>query len=147
MNHAMQHQGYGFIFSRAARYISRIYNRHLDGASLTISQYGILSSIADAGPIALRELAEHVVIERSALLRMVQTLITCRFLASMPDPEHKRRLLYQLTDEGRLRLQTAAARVCEAEAEIEQRFERSTVESIRDGLRAIADASRSEAGV
>ena len=140
----MQNQGYGFVLNRAARYITRIYNRRLADVSLTLSQYGTLAAIAETGPVALQDLAEQLVIERSALLRMVQKLLSARFLLSMPDPSSKRRLLYQITNDGYRCLAAAAACVCEAEAEIEQRFERVNIMSVRDGLLPIADACGSE---
>jgi DNA-binding MarR family transcriptional regulator len=141
-----QYQGYGLVFSRASRYISRIYNKHLADAALTVGQYGILASVCHSGPVILRDLAERLVIERSALQRTIQPLISAGFLKAMADPVNKRRLVYELADEGRRCLETAAACICAAEAEIEQIFERSAIASIRDDLLIVANASRRETG-
>lgn len=139
-----QHQGYGLVFSRAARYISRIYNKHLTDVSLTVSQYGILASIADSGPVVLRNLAERLVIERSALLRTMHPLVSAGFIKSSADPLNKRRRLYDLADEGYRRLKASLACIDAAEAEIEQIFERSAITSIRNDLLVVANAARSE---
>jgi DNA-binding MarR family transcriptional regulator len=139
-----QYQGYGLVFTRASRYISRIYNRHLADVSLTVGQYGILASLANSGPVVLRDLAERLVIERSALLRTIQPLASAGFIQSASDPSNRRRLLYQLTEEGHRCLRTASTCIYAAEAEIEQIFERSAIMSIRNDLLIVANASRPE---
>jgi DNA-binding MarR family transcriptional regulator len=140
------YQGYGLVSSRASRYIARIYNKHLADAALTVGQYGILASVCASGPVVLRDLAERLVIERSALQRTIQPLISAGFLRSMADPANKRRLMYELADEGRRCLDIAARCIVAAEAEIEQIFERSAIVSIRDDLLVVANASRHETG-
>lgn len=135
-------QRYCFVFGRATRRISRIYNRHLTKVSLTVGQYGALTAIAHSGPTILRDLAEELVIERSAMLRAVRPLISAGLLSSAPDPPHRKRLLYQLTDEGRDCLRSAAKSVHDAEREIEARFQHAHIERIRDALLPVADGSR-----
>jgi DNA-binding MarR family transcriptional regulator len=141
----MQYEGYGFVITRAARYISRIYNRHLAKDSLTVGQYGILLSIANSGPILLQDLADRLVIERSALLRTIKPLLDAGLIQSTADPAYKKRLLYQLADEGRRLIETASASVRSAETEIEGIFPRSTIQTMRDDLLAVANACRQEA--
>jgi DNA-binding MarR family transcriptional regulator len=148
MNHdthsGTQYEGYGLVLNRASRYISRIYNRYLIDASLTISQYSILASINESGSAAIRTLAERLVIERSALQRAIQPLISAGLLQSIIDTGSKRRFMYALTDKGRGILQTAIACVHAAELEIEQIFERSSIASIRDDLLIVELALRHE---
>ncbi|MEM5461655.1 MarR family winged helix-turn-helix transcriptional regulator [Paraburkholderia phytofirmans] len=140
----MLHEGYGFVFTRAARFISRIYNRHLAKDSLTVGQYGILVSIANSGPILLQDLADQLVIERSALLRTVKPLLHAGLIQSTADPAYKKRLLYQLADEGRRLIETASASIRSAETEIEGIFPPSTIQTMRNDLLAITNACRQE---
>ncbi|MGY6126969.1 MarR family winged helix-turn-helix transcriptional regulator (plasmid) [Paraburkholderia strydomiana] len=140
----MKYEGYGFVFTRAARFISRIYNRHLVDVKLTVSQYGILAALGHCDSVALQDLADRLVIERSALLRMVRPLIKAGLVRSTIDVMHKRRLLYRLTEEGHLRLESASAFVHSAESEIERIFARSEILVIRDSLLPVANAARDE---
>jgi DNA-binding MarR family transcriptional regulator len=139
-----QHEGYGLVLSRAARFITRIYNRHLADVSLTASQYGILTSISSAEPVALRELADILVIERSALLRMVQPLLAAGFLLASADPGNRKRLQYRLADEGRRNLEHASKCVQAAEAEIEQLLGRTQIREIHDKALLIANVPGEE---
>ncbi|MGF6758068.1 MarR family winged helix-turn-helix transcriptional regulator [Paraburkholderia sp. GAS42] len=140
----MHYEGYGFVFARATRYISRIYNRHLADVSLTVSQYGILVSIAQSGPIVVQELAERLVIERTALLRTVKPLIAAGFVQAIADPSRKKRLLYQLADKGHQHVEAASACIRSAESEIEGIFARHCILTIRNSLLPVANASRPE---
>jgi DNA-binding MarR family transcriptional regulator len=109
---------YGKVLMRAARYAARVYNRHLTGVSLTASQHGILEAVGLSGPVALQDLADELVIERSALQRTLQPLKKARLVQSMIDPDHKKRSLYQITAEGRQRLESSAALIHSAETEL-----------------------------
>jgi len=109
---------YGRVLMRAARYAARVYNRHLADASLSSSQHGILEAIDAFGPVALQDLADELIIERSALQRTLQPLKKARLVQSMIDPEHKKRSLYLITNEGKRRLESSAALIVSAELEL-----------------------------
>ncbi|RFU49167.1 MarR family winged helix-turn-helix transcriptional regulator [Paraburkholderia sp. DHOC27] len=141
-NDVMDGERYGPVFMRAARYIVRVYNRHLADMLLTASQHAILEALGKSGPIALQDLADELVVERSALQRTLQPLKKTGLVRSLTDSNERRRPLYQLTDEGRSLLESSAARVCSAEAEIEQLFDRSDIPAVRDGLVPVANAFR-----
>jgi DNA-binding MarR family transcriptional regulator len=127
---------------RAARYIVRVYNRHLADMMLTASQHAILEAVGHSGPIALQDLADELVVERSALQRTLQPLKKTGLVLSRADANERRRTLYLLTDEGRRLLELSAVRVCSAEAEIDQLFNSSDVSTVRDGLLPVANVFR-----
>jgi DNA-binding MarR family transcriptional regulator len=112
----------GKVLMRAARYAARVYNRHLAHASLSASQHGILEAVGAFGPVALQDLADELVIERSALQRTLQPLKKANLVQSMQDPVHKKRSLYQITTEGKERLELSLALIRAAEAEIAKFF-------------------------
>jgi DNA-binding MarR family transcriptional regulator len=125
---------YGRVLMRAARYAARIYNRHLADASLSASQHGILEAVGTFGPVALQDLADELVIERSALQRTLQPLKTAKLVQSTMDPIHKKRSLYQITTEGQQRLELSATLICTADAEIAKFLALSDMAAIRDNL-------------
>lgn len=138
----MDRERYAPTFMRAARYIVRVYNRHLADMLLTASQHAILEAVGRSGPIALQDLADELIVERSALQRTLHPLKKTGLVRSLPDANERRRPLYQLSDEGRRLLESSVARVCSAEAEIEQLFNRSDTSTMREGLLPIANAFR-----
>jgi DNA-binding MarR family transcriptional regulator len=140
LENAMDRDRYGPVFMRAARYIARVYNKHLARVSLTASQHVILDAVGQSGPIALQGLADTLVIERSALHRTLQPLKQARFIETIPDAVDKRRPLYQLTDEGKALLALSATHICLAEAEIEGFFNESEISTIRGSLLPVVNA-------
>ena len=119
MNQKFTTDGYYSVFNRAARAISRLYNRHLVCASLTVGQYCILDTVSKTGPITLRDLGDALVIERSALLRALKPLSTAALLQSTADPSNRRRILVGITLSGEDRLRLAVSGIRAAEQEIE----------------------------
>jgi len=60
---------------RATRSIARLYDRRLAEVGLTTTQFSILRSLARAkGPVALSQLAEEQVFERTSLYRALEPL-------------------------------------------------------------------------
>ena len=115
----MDHDRYGLQVMRAARYATRVYNRHLAKVSLTASQHGILEQIAQAAAISLQDLADKLIVERSSLQRTLQPLIKTELVQTMLDPLNKRRALFRLTENGKTVLESSFALIRCAEEEIE----------------------------
>jgi DNA-binding MarR family transcriptional regulator len=60
---------------RAARSIARVYDRRLASAGLTTTQFSILVALQRHGtPVALTELAEELVFERTSLYRALEPM-------------------------------------------------------------------------
>lgn len=69
---------------RSARYLTRLYDAHLAPVGLSISQFSILA-LVDAHPtIAIAQLAEHMVMERTTLVRALRPLQNRGYLDSTP---------------------------------------------------------------
>lgn len=124
----------GRVLMRAARYAARVYNRHLANAALSASQHSILEAVGTLGPVALQDLADELVIERSALQRTLQPLKKAKLVQSMKDPIHTKRSLYQITTEGKHRLEVSVALIHAAEAEIATFFALPDMMATRDRL-------------
>ncbi len=134
---------------RAARYAARVYNQHLMSVSLSASQHAILEAIGMFGPVTLQELAHELVIERSALQRTLQPLKKANLVQATRDPAHAKRSVYQITAEGKARLESSIALIQAAEVEIAKFFvlpataalaaTRDSVQTGTDGPRQTAD--------
>ncbi len=59
---------------RAARQVAQLYDRHLAAVDLRVSQYGILINLHRNGPQSIRQLAEHLVMDRTTLGRGIRPL-------------------------------------------------------------------------
>jgi|SRR5215831_18723407 len=91
---------------RAARSITRMYDRHLAPAGLTTTQFSILRRLDQAGePVPLTELAEELVFERTSLYRALEPLRRQRLVTF--SAASGRAKAVALTTQGRKR--TAAA--------------------------------------
>jgi DNA-binding MarR family transcriptional regulator len=99
---------------RATRSITRVYDKRLAAIGLTTTQFSILRSLAAADvPMALSELAEEQVFERTSLYRALTPL--CRQRLILIKAGHGRAKLAALTPLGVKRV--AAALPCWQEAQ------------------------------
>ena len=123
---------------RAARYAARVYNHHLMSVSLSASQHGILEAVGVFGPVTLQELADELVTERSALQRTLQPLKKANLVQSTRDPSHLKRSVYQITSEGKQRLESSVALIQAAEVEIAKFFALPAATTICNSLLTVA---------
>jgi len=75
-------QCYCLTARRGARHLSRIYDRHLAPAGLSISQFSILALIELHPHITIMDLANRMLMERTTLLRALKPLREGGFLVS-----------------------------------------------------------------
>src|SRR5476651_98530 len=59
---------------QAARHLTLVYDRHLAQEDLRSTQYSILSKLSRLGPMPIGELADTMVVERTALGRALRPL-------------------------------------------------------------------------
>ena len=89
-----------FALRQAARFVSVLYDRHLSKAGLTTSQFSIMSAIRANPGIAVHDLAERLVMERTSLVRAIQPLTRDGWVQQLPAPDHPRKLVLSLTAAG-----------------------------------------------
>lgn len=70
---------------RNARYLTRLYDRHLAPASLTVSQFSILGVINSAPGISIADLAKSMVMERTTLVRALKPLQSVGYIRSFKE--------------------------------------------------------------
>lgn len=71
-----------FAVRRNARYLTRLYDRHLSAAGVSISQFSLLAMLLGHPDISVSELAEFMVMERTTLMRALKPLQAAGFIHS-----------------------------------------------------------------
>src|ERR1700719_1814253 len=65
---------YALAARKSARHLSRLYDRHLASAGLSVSQYSILRLLKEHRRLKIAELAEILIMERTSLVRALKPL-------------------------------------------------------------------------
>ncbi|HEY1609025.1 MAG TPA: MarR family transcriptional regulator [Paraburkholderia sp.] len=119
--------------------MSRIYDRHLMPAGLSISQFGILSAISRRPGVLVADLADHMVMERTTLVRALKPLRDAGFVRSAAAGKG-RSLALELSPSGADKLAEARPYWAEAQREFEQQFGRARASKLREELFAMSAA-------
>jgi len=93
---------------RTTRQVTRIYDRHLAPAGLTLTQYSVMSNLAlGASPSpSMNELADLLGMDRTTLTRTLKPLMAARLVAFAPAAD-KRSKAVTLTPAGRAAFEIA----------------------------------------
>lgn len=67
---------------RNARFLTRLYDRHLSAAGISVSQFSLLAKLAEQPDISISQLAEYMVMERTTLIRALKPLQAANFVHS-----------------------------------------------------------------
>jgi DNA-binding MarR family transcriptional regulator len=65
---------YALAARQSARHLSRLYDRHLAPAGLSVSQFSILRLLKEHERLKIAELAEIMIMERTSLVRALKPL-------------------------------------------------------------------------
>lgn len=115
---------------QAARHVTQFYDAALAPSGLGLNQFSILSRLETVGPVAIQELAQRLVMDRSTLGHLLRPLQRRRLVTLATDTRDRRSRRIALTAVGRALV--AKARPMWAEAE--RRFSRTMGE---DGAREL----------
>jgi DNA-binding MarR family transcriptional regulator len=130
---------------RATRSITRVYDRHLAAAGLTTTQLSLLRAIDGyEEPVALSELAEEQVFERSSLYRALEPLERDGLVAIHPGKGRAK--CAALTAKGRRRIEQAMPLWRAAQEEFVSRFGRSAWRTLSARLIDIVGIARALPG-
>jgi DNA-binding MarR family transcriptional regulator len=94
----------GAALRKATRRLSQLYDATLAPCGLSAAQRSILVHIERAGSPTMTELANAMVLDRSALARNIKPLERDGFLAQRPNNEDGRSRRVELTANGRTKL-------------------------------------------
>ena len=106
-----------FGLRKAARAVTQIYDRALKPAGLRATQFSLLVAAERAGPCAIGELAELLVMDRTTLTRNLKPLLDQGLLESVEGADRRRRPV-AITAQGRAALARALPYWREAQASL-----------------------------
>lgn len=86
---------------KATRRVSQIYDRHLEAAGLTITQYGLLANLAGTDETTIGALAEILAMDPTTLTRNLRPLIRQGLVVHEPDRHDRRVRCVSLSATGR----------------------------------------------
>lgn len=85
---------------RAARQLTRDYDRILKPAGLKLTQYSVLANLVRSGGLSITALAERLAMDRTTLTRNLRPLEKAGWIAIRSGPDRRRRAV-DITDRGR----------------------------------------------
>jgi len=130
-----------FATRRAARTITRLYERHLSAAGLTSAQFSILALTDERGSETMSELARILAMDRTTLLRAMKPMQRERLLGSRANVEDPRQLVFFLTAIGQRRLREALGLWQEAQREFEAQVGSERAARLRRDLLSLGGTS------
>jgi DNA-binding MarR family transcriptional regulator len=121
---------------RNARYLTRLYDRHLAAANLSVSQFSLLAMLAEHPGISISDLTEIMVMERTTLVRALKPLQSAGFIHSRAEgPRSALRL--SLSSEGEAKVKEAERYWYSAQEELETQVGADRAVAIRASLLAV----------
>jgi DNA-binding MarR family transcriptional regulator len=123
---------------KATRRVSQLYDAVLAPCGLRSTQRSILIHIARAGRPSMGELAESLVLDRSALAHNLKPLERDGFVAVVVDPKDRRSHLVELTALGKAKLKESMQLWEKAQHRFETAFGSEQASVLRRSLALIA---------
>lgn len=130
-----------FNLRRATRAVTQFYDAALDPAGLRSTQYTMLSLVTSAGPVAMRQLAERLGMDRTTLTRNLRPLES-RGLIRIGPGEDRRARLVGITPAGRKALDRARPYWKKAQADLVARLGDAQWRVLIGNLTAVTAAVR-----
>ena len=85
---------------KASRRVTQIYDRSLDAAGLTVTQYGVLGQLTKLDGIGMGALAERLIMDPTTLTRSLRPLARQGLVTMKPDRRDRRSRCLHLTAKG-----------------------------------------------
>jgi DNA-binding MarR family transcriptional regulator len=105
---------------KASRRVSQIYDRSLEAAGMTVTQYGVLGHLATFDGISIGALAEKLIMDPTTLTRNLHPLERQGLVAIKPDRRDRRSRCLHLTAAGRKAFDNAKPAWARAQRHVEQ---------------------------
>jgi DNA-binding MarR family transcriptional regulator len=123
-----------FALRQAARHVTQIYERHLSGVGLTAAQFTILAKLARTPNLAMVDLADSMVMERTTLVRAMKPLQRDGLVLAESAEHDGRTFLFSLTEKGEKTFDQAAIAWRAAQDEFESSFGQARAKTLRSEL-------------
>lgn len=123
---------------RAARQLGQLYDDCMEGSGLKGTQFSLLSQIAASGEPALKQLAEAMVMDLSALGHTLKPLIRDGYVELVADEKDKRVKRARLTALGQKTQKDLVANWRDAQGRFDHAFGTARSRQLRETLASIA---------
>lgn len=126
----------------ASRVLVAVAARSLAAAegAVTLPQFRLLVVLASRGPLKLTAVADHLAVNPSTALRMIERLTNAGMVSSAPNPTARRERIVDLTAQGRQVVDAVTARRHEEIAAVVRQMPADQRTWLVAALRAFADA-------
>ena len=124
---------YALAARKNARHLSRLYDRWLAPAELSISQFSILALLDAHGRLKITELADMLSMERTSLVRALNPLQTAGWVVA-ERPDSSRSFDVKLSGRGHKKLAQALPLWKSAQAAFERQVGRDRAVRLRDEI-------------
>src|SRR5262245_59229676 len=123
---------------RAARQVTRFYDRVLEPSGLRTTQISILASLHRSGPMTINNLADALALDRTTLGRNILPLLRDGLIAANRRNEDRRSKTVHVTGTGLATLKMARRLWTEAQTRLEAAFGAPRVSALRALLRELS---------
>jgi len=110
-----------FNLRKATRTVTQLFDDAMQPTGLRATQFTLLAAIASFGSVAIRELAQKLVMDRTTLTRNLKPLEAQKLVKIVPGQDRRTRTL-SLTDKGRKTLKKAMPYWERAQSEVIERL-------------------------
>ena len=122
---------------KTARAVSRVYAEEMRPAGLTRAQFPILGVLNALGPLAMRDIAQRLYMERTTLTRHLKPLEDAGFVNRPPSETDARVRLISITAAGRRKLLQAERYWQKAQNKMLDRYGAEAWNQLEDALRTL----------
>jgi DNA-binding MarR family transcriptional regulator len=124
---------YNLAARRNARALTRLYDRYLAPEGLSSSQYSILAVVGGRDGVTIADLALHMVMERTTLMRAIVRLEADGLLVRRVT-DNRGKIALSLTQAGQAKIKAAALLWQKAQHDYEGRVGEQRATNFRDQL-------------
>lgn len=121
---------------RAARALTQLYDDALAPSGLRVTQYSLMSTLARKGPTRISDLAQAMLLDRTALSRNLDPLVKRELVVVAPGRDARTREV-TLTPAGNAALKAAASYWKQAQARVRKELGEPKLDALIATLRAV----------
>jgi len=110
-----------FNLRKATRTVTQLFDEVMQPTGLRATQFTLLAAISSTGEIAIRQLSQVLVMDRTTLTRNLKPLETGRLVKIVPGEDRRTRTL-TLTDKGRKTFEKSLPFWRQAQSEVIERL-------------------------
>ena len=122
------------MMRKSARKITQYYENSLREAGIRPSQFTILATLANTGPLQLTRLADTLLLERTGLARNLNILERNEWIDIQPGEEDSRQRVVSLSKKGYKQLDLAIPYWQKAQSAIAKDMGQKTITELRNTL-------------